>query len=142
MNKKLFLAITACVVLSACTAIRTVDQNGQTNTVVSVSSTASNVVNTIGVVVPFVPAPWGTIAGTVLTFVLPFLGYLAKVKQDQLNTKDSLITAMIKGVESYASATTQQPNAAVKQAIQASAINSGVEGVLAPIVAKVTSPQG
>lgn len=99
--------------------------------VYGVSPTLQTGLNYAGAVAPLIPAPFGTILGGVLSLATLGLGFYAKKVNGQLSTAQSVITAVVSGVEVAG-------DAATKIAIQSHATAAGVQDNLDPIVQTVT----
>jgi hypothetical protein len=99
------------------------------------SSLASNINNGAQQVAAVVPTPYGGLLATVATLAFAGLGLFARIKTTAAANNESMLTAVISGVE----------NAnidSVKQAVSNAAVSAGVSGILATKVQSVTSPNG
>lgn len=101
----------------------------QTNFVVSPAVT--NLVATGQQVTGLLPPPYGTIAGGILALLAAGAGLLAKAKSGQLSTAQSIVSAVVSGVEAAGDANT-------KSAIQVAASAAGVQADLHSIVQSQT----
>jgi len=96
--------------------------------------TVATVLTTGATYAPLAPAPWGWIASGALALATAGLGLYAKVRNGQLNDSQSIVQAVVSGVE--AAGTSAAP---VKASIQNAAAAAGVQSLLDPIVQAVSA---
>lgn len=120
---------------SLLTPTSTVQPNGTTQTVYTVSAATSNQVAAIGSVAEAIPTPASPFVPIAETSALAVLGLFAAAKTYQQATGATMLRSIIAAVEGLPPTTT---SAQVKQSIQVSAATHGVAPQLAATVASQT----
>jgi hypothetical protein len=131
---KRILLLPALFLFVGCSHLVTpVYQPGTTNVVQYIPS--APLTNALGIgqqVAPLVPPPFGEIASGVLALATAGLGVYARIKTNQLSDHQSMLSAVIAGVE-------KAGTPATKDAIAQNAAVAGVGGELDAAVRQVTS---
>lgn len=83
------------------------------------------------VVVPFIPAPWNSVAGGVLALLGLGAGAVAGIKNKQLNTSQAVVATVVQGVEAAGTLA-----ASVKAAIAKKALSNGTADAVHAAVAE------